>query len=937
MSSAERSSRTAPRVGGSSSSARQALSAYRDIAVIGKGSFGRILKVQRQNDGAYFARKELDYSIMSERDKAQILSEIRILSLLNHVNIVQYVERIHDERAGILHIIMEFCEGGDLGSLIKRNRREKTTIPEEVVWAKLAQMVSALDACHNGMPVNPNTGTGITPSILHRDLKPENVFLDSEHNVKLGDFGLSKQLEASTALASTYVGTPYYMSPELATGASYDAKSDVWALGCITYELCALRPPFDATSQAELTAKIKLGHVPSLPRGYSRQLDDLVRQMLNLDPRKRPNTKKLLQDHKVRNELRSFELRDLHQIILEKEQTKSRQLFEWEENLKELERGLREREARLNVKEAEMEAWAQSEVDRRVQAYIQQASALSSYAGEGTAGSGSSHRPLYEAPVRSTPARPVRPSIGARRVSNMSDVSMEGASRRSISFTKLGASTARRASTSLTTAKERTSKEDDEWYDTNAAESSSSGGENDRGEENNRGSRSAPAVPTTASLRASRLSSSARRSTHAASSRPPSSASSSTRQATASAPPQAEAEQPAPTATSSAAPLSSSFSSSPSRRRLPDRPLTTRKSTGNIGRQAGIASSVTATTSTARLRNETAPSLGNAGVVTTHMTPRRLAPAPPVPSSIPGSVARLLERERAAAGVAANTSVATVGSDVSMRDATFGTALGGDKENKEEGATGSLLAALQRQRRKSIVERARRLTIDQQNVLQQQDQDDQRCEYGDEGDRALGKKGSQAPAQALKPASWDDESLAQPTRTSLHAADEAANASALYDLSHESELPSPFLKKKASNLESKLPAARATRVKVPASSTTGSTAASSKASRPSFGQQVTARAAAQRVAAAQTAGQTVSARPSLSADREGGVSGGRRPSASGIVRSAPVSAATSTSSTGSSAARRQRPSAVASATGGSMPASTAVLQRKQSFVAAGRS
>lgn len=129
----------------------------------------------------------------------------------------------------------------------------------------------ALDACHfRGMPQAVNgassscdrssvrngrdsCGTAVassvqadsisaTPSvaaILHRDLKPENVFLDGNNNIKLGDFGLSKQI-AAQAFTNTYVGTPYYMSPELATGGQYDSKSDIWALGCITYELCAL-------------------------------------------------------------------------------------------------------------------------------------------------------------------------------------------------------------------------------------------------------------------------------------------------------------------------------------------------------------------------------------------------------------------------------------------------------------------------------------------------------------------------------------------------------------------------------------------------------------------------------------------------------------------------------------------------------------------------
>ena len=149
------------------------------------------------------------------------------------------------------------------------------------MWGFFAQMTAALDACHYRGPAP--TGSRSAQAILHRDLKPENVFLDEHQNVKLGDFGLSKQISAQS-FANTYVGTPYYMSPELASGQQYDIKSDIWALGCIVYELCALSPPFDAANQAELTRKIKLGMIPSLPRLYSRDLQDAVHAMLQLDP-----------------------------------------------------------------------------------------------------------------------------------------------------------------------------------------------------------------------------------------------------------------------------------------------------------------------------------------------------------------------------------------------------------------------------------------------------------------------------------------------------------------------------------------------------------------------------------------------------------------------------------------------------------------------------
>ncbi len=88
--------------------------------------------------------------------------------------------------------------------------------------------------------------------ILHRDLKPQNIFLDEEDNIKIGDMGLGKILGPQTNYAYTAVGTPLYFSPQLCEEIPYDNKSDIWAFGCLMYELTSLRPPFVATNQLAL-------------------------------------------------------------------------------------------------------------------------------------------------------------------------------------------------------------------------------------------------------------------------------------------------------------------------------------------------------------------------------------------------------------------------------------------------------------------------------------------------------------------------------------------------------------------------------------------------------------------------------------------------------------------------------------------------------------
>ena len=129
---------------------------------------------------------------------------------------------------------MEFCENGDLASLLKKCKKDNDWVAEDVVWKIFMHIILGLKECHNRKE----------GKILHRDLKPGNVFLDAGNNVKLGDFGLSRLLNKESHYACTNVGTPYYMSPEQIKEINYDEKSDIWSAGCILYEMVSLKPPF---------------------------------------------------------------------------------------------------------------------------------------------------------------------------------------------------------------------------------------------------------------------------------------------------------------------------------------------------------------------------------------------------------------------------------------------------------------------------------------------------------------------------------------------------------------------------------------------------------------------------------------------------------------------------------------------------------------------
>jgi serine/threonine protein kinase len=131
---------------------------------------------------------------------------------------------------------------------------------------------------------------------LHRDIKAANVFLTAGCVIKLGDFGISKIL-SETVHSKTFVGTPYYMSPEMCMNQSYTNKSDIWSLGCVLFEIAALEYPFKGKNLMALLQNITSSDPQNeLPTCYSEDLRMMVKKLLTKDHRKRPSAKEVLFD-----------------------------------------------------------------------------------------------------------------------------------------------------------------------------------------------------------------------------------------------------------------------------------------------------------------------------------------------------------------------------------------------------------------------------------------------------------------------------------------------------------------------------------------------------------------------------------------------------------------------------------------------------------------
>ncbi|KAJ8280779.1 hypothetical protein GJAV_G00058890 [Gymnothorax javanicus] len=250
---------------------------YEKIKVVGRGAFGIVHLCRRFSDGALVILKEIPVEQMTRDERLSAQNECQVLKLLSHPNIIEYYENFLEDKA--LMIAMEYAPGGTLADYIQK--RCNSLLDEDTIMHFFVQILLALYHVHNKL-------------ILHRDLKTQNILLDKHQMiVKIGDFGISKIL-VSKSKAYTVVGTPCYISPELCEGKPYNQKSDIWALGCVLYELASLKRAFEAANLPALVLKIMSGTFAPISDRYSPELRQLILSMLNLDPSNRPQLSEIM-------------------------------------------------------------------------------------------------------------------------------------------------------------------------------------------------------------------------------------------------------------------------------------------------------------------------------------------------------------------------------------------------------------------------------------------------------------------------------------------------------------------------------------------------------------------------------------------------------------------------------------------------------------------
>ncbi|NXU52937.1 NEK5 kinase, partial [Turnix velox] len=266
---------------------------YEIVKKIGEGSFGTILLAKGKVDNEQCVIKEIDLTKMPVKEKEASHKEVVLLAKMKHANIVTFYDALQEKNR--LYIVMEYCDGGDLMKRI--NTQHGVLFDEEQILSWFVQISLGLKHIHD-------------KKILHRDVKAQNIFLSNNGKVaKLGDFGIARQLSSTMEFAHTCVGTPYYLSPEICENRPYNNKTDIWSLGCVLYELCALKHPpavftalflllsfmkFEGNSLHQLVLKICRGCFHPVSPNYSYDLRILISQLFKISPRDRPSISSIL-------------------------------------------------------------------------------------------------------------------------------------------------------------------------------------------------------------------------------------------------------------------------------------------------------------------------------------------------------------------------------------------------------------------------------------------------------------------------------------------------------------------------------------------------------------------------------------------------------------------------------------------------------------------
>ncbi|KAG5730046.1 Cell cycle serine/threonine-protein kinase CDC5/MSD2 [Termitomyces sp. T112] len=242
------------------------------VGFLGEGGFARVYEVKEANGARLACKVVSKSSLKTKKAKTKLYAEIKIHRSLEHPNIVRFHDCFEDDDH--VYLVLELCPSGSLMELLRRRRR--FTEPEARYF-----MVQLMGACHYMH----------THQVIHRDLKLGNLLLDSNMNLKVGDFGLAALIENPGERKKTICGTPNYIAPEVLfdTVNGHSFEVDTWSIGVILYTLVIGRPPFQTSEVKEIYKRIRNNEYDFPPeRRISEHAQVLIQQILTPNPQERP-------------------------------------------------------------------------------------------------------------------------------------------------------------------------------------------------------------------------------------------------------------------------------------------------------------------------------------------------------------------------------------------------------------------------------------------------------------------------------------------------------------------------------------------------------------------------------------------------------------------------------------------------------------------------
>merc|ERR1719382_1166311 len=223
------------------------MEAFEELRHVGRGAFREVSLMRRRADGALCAVKRIPRQTVTGGAECAADHEAEVMALkgLAHPCILRFWGSFHDQAS--IRLVTEYADAGDLERLLRRRSETGQALEALVLLAIFAQLAVAVAHVHAN-------------HVLHRDLKPSNILVTAQGFMKLGDFGVAKEI-AGTAVcdAMTTVGSPVYIAPEVVNGEPYGPPCDVWSLGVVLYELSTFQKPFHGRSFWELAMRISAG------------------------------------------------------------------------------------------------------------------------------------------------------------------------------------------------------------------------------------------------------------------------------------------------------------------------------------------------------------------------------------------------------------------------------------------------------------------------------------------------------------------------------------------------------------------------------------------------------------------------------------------------------------------------------------------------------